>query len=74
MLDYQTEGATRLGRVHLGKDQSLHVVRSDNGDSPGCSMYDESVARVRCLSMLMLLFKLMPPTIPYVMQLPGAEQ
>lgn len=31
---------------------------------PGCSIYDESIASNRCFSMLMLLFKLMPPTIP----------
>jgi|TARA_R110002003_G_scaffold172_5_gene14130 hypothetical protein len=47
---------------------------SAGNGSPGLSIYAESIANPRCLSILTLAFELMTPTIPYVMQEPGAEQ
>src|SRR5690242_18228233 len=62
------------GKGSPGLRSVRHSEFENAGNPRGCNIYVESIASVRCLSMLMLLFILIPPTIPQVMQLPGAEQ
>lgn len=65
------DSAGKGSPIYTSATASLHVMRRN---LPGCNIYAESMANVLCLSMLILLLRLMPPTIPYVIQLPGAEQ